>query len=267
MSIKIITGHSDPGGSTIAHINLTNLLNENGYDCTLYGKQTWHLDKCKSGLMHEVNLHPDDILVVHFLPISQRPNCKKFILSLHEKHLFPLQRMNYKIFDKIHYIRESQRLWHGVDHPYFDCMYVQNRLDANPKTCKEPTAGIIGSIDPNKQVHLSIKRALDAGFKKIKMFGKIVFNDYYMQSVYPYVEKYPDIVEPPTYAEDKQAMYDQITDVFHTSKLEVCPYIQGESILTGTNFHGNDQTDEEYKVMSDQEILDIWVKELELDKV
>jgi hypothetical protein len=264
--IKILTGHSDPGGSTIAHINLTNLLNDNGYDCTLYGRQSWHLSKCRSGLMQDVNITPDDIVVVHFLPVAKRPNCKMFILSLHEKHLFPLNRYPYQIYDKIHYIRESQRLWQGVNHPYFDCMYVQNQLEANDKTCDEPTAGIIGSIDPNKQVDLSIKRALVSGFKKIKLFGKIVFNDYYMKSVQPYIEQYPDIIEPPTYVENKQDMYDQITDVFHTSKLEVCPYIQGECILTGTNFHGNDQTDEEYVVMSDQEILDIWVKELELEK-
>jgi hypothetical protein len=264
--IKILTGHSDPGGSTIAHINLTNLLNENGYDCTLYGRQTWHLDKCKGQRANKLRVEPDDIIIVHFIPLNERPNCKKFILSLHEKFIYPISRMNYKIVDKIHYIRESQRLWHGVDHPYFDCMYVQNKLEANPKTCAVPTAGIIGSMDANKQIHLSIQRALDAGFKKIKLFGKIVFEDYYRQHVLPLIQRFPKIIEPPTYAEDKQAMYDQITDVFHTSKMEVCPYIQGESMMTNTNFHGNDQTDEEYKIMSDQEILDIWVKELELDK-
>lgn len=264
MSIKILTGHSDKGGSTISHINLTNLLNDNGYDCTLHGAQKWHLDKCKSGTLDNIKIAPDDTVIVHFLPISQRIPCKQFILSLHEKHLYPLQKINYKVFDKIHYIRESQRLWHGIDHPYFDCMYVQNKLEANPKTCDEPVVGIIGSIDPNKQVHLSIQRALQAGFKKIKLFGKVVFNDYYVNYIVPLIEKYPQIIDEPVYVESKQEMYDQITDIFHTSILEVCPYIQGEAIITQTNFHGNDQTAEEYIVLSDEQILEIWKKELDL---
>ena len=264
--IKIITGHSDGGGSTIAHINLTNLFNENGYDCTLYGRDDWHLDKCKSGKLEDVNISPDDYIIVHFIPIYQKPLCKKFILSLHEKHLYPIKNMKYQVYDKIHYIRESQRLWHNVDHPYFECMYIQNKLTANPKTCEGKVAGIIGSVDPNKQIDISIQRALDDGFTKIKLFGKIVFQELYDKTVLLLLKKYPDIIDPPIYAEDKQAMYDQITDVYHTSQLEVCPYIQGECILTGTNFHGNNQTEEEYIVMSDQEILDIWVRELGLEK-
>ena len=264
--IKIITGHSDGGGSTIAHINLTNLLNANGYDCILYGRDKWHLDKCKSGLLTDVQIYDDDIIIVHFLPIHQRPVCKKFILSLHEKHLYPIKHMNYKAFDKIHYIRESQRKWHDLDHPYFECMYIQNKLLSNKKTCKGEVAGIIGSMDPNKQIHLSIQRALDEGFKDIKLFGKIVIDNYYINEVLPLINKYPDIIKRPIFAEDKQEMYDQITDVFHTSKLEVCPYIQGECMLTNTNFHGNDQTEEEYNILSDDEILKIWVKELELEK-
>ena len=49
--IKIISGWSDKGGSTFAFINLTNTLNEYGYDATFYGPHTWHLDKCKSGIL------------------------------------------------------------------------------------------------------------------------------------------------------------------------------------------------------------------------
>ena len=35
--IKIITGWSNRGGSTFAFINLTNKLNEYGYETILYG--------------------------------------------------------------------------------------------------------------------------------------------------------------------------------------------------------------------------------------
>ena len=49
--IKIITGWSNRGGSTFAFINLTNKLNEYGYETILYGPHEWHLDKCKSDLL------------------------------------------------------------------------------------------------------------------------------------------------------------------------------------------------------------------------
>ena len=90
--------------------------------------------------------------------------------------------------------------------------------------------------------------------------------NYYEQYVLPLIEQHPDIIDPPIYAEDKQEMYDQLTDVYHTSKLEVCPFIQGECIITKTNFHGNQQTLEKYVVMSDDEILETWVEELKLEK-
>jgi hypothetical protein len=46
--IKIITAHSTYGGSTTAFINLTNLFNNNGIECKLYGPHDWHLNKCNS---------------------------------------------------------------------------------------------------------------------------------------------------------------------------------------------------------------------------
>jgi hypothetical protein len=46
--IKIISGHSAEGGSTEILINLTNLFNENGYDCIFYGLHDFHLGRCKS---------------------------------------------------------------------------------------------------------------------------------------------------------------------------------------------------------------------------
>ena len=52
--IKILTGYSDKGGSTVAFTNLCNLLNSSGYDCTFYGPHTWHLSKSKSDLIHNL---------------------------------------------------------------------------------------------------------------------------------------------------------------------------------------------------------------------
>jgi hypothetical protein len=40
--IKIISGWSNKGGSTIALIALTNALNAEGYETTFYGPHDWH---------------------------------------------------------------------------------------------------------------------------------------------------------------------------------------------------------------------------------
>ena len=83
--VKILSGWSNKGGSTFAFIKLTNELNNAGIDTTFYGPHEWHLDKCKSGLLNNnFKTNKDDILIVHFLNLGQRPDVKKVILSCHE---------------------------------------------------------------------------------------------------------------------------------------------------------------------------------------
>ena len=45
--VKIVSGISMSGGSTIILINLTNLFNSKGIDTTFYGPHDFHLNKCK----------------------------------------------------------------------------------------------------------------------------------------------------------------------------------------------------------------------------
>jgi predicted glycosyltransferase involved in capsule biosynthesis len=68
------------------YINLCNLFNSKGVNCTFYGPHDYHLDKCRSKKINELTLCHDDILIYHFLDIlNERPPVKKLILSLHEK--------------------------------------------------------------------------------------------------------------------------------------------------------------------------------------
>jgi hypothetical protein len=265
--IKILTGHSDGGGSTMAHIALCNMFNEAGFDCTLYGRHDWHLDKCKGLPLRDYFPHHEDILISHFISsFTNRPLSRKFILSLHEKDIFPIAKMPYRIYDKIHYIRESQKDWHGIGHfPNFICPNIHDDITVtNPP--KEKIAGIIGSIDANKQTHISIQRALDDGHTKIKLYGKVTegLEAYYINHVLPLISENPDIIDYPIFEEDKNKMYSSITDAYLSSKSEVCPFVQGECQIAGINFHGNDQTNEEYKVLSKNEILNIWINAMEL---
>ena len=88
--VKIFSGWTNKGGSTVALINLTNALNERGVDCIFYGPHDWHLDKCKSGKLEGGNLpiDGDDNVIFHFLQLKERPNAKKVLLTCHEKWWF-----------------------------------------------------------------------------------------------------------------------------------------------------------------------------------
>ena len=109
MKVKIVSGWSNPGGSTTHHINLTNLLNDNGYDCTFYGPHDWHKDKCKSASIQECRLDSEDILISHFIQLPPA-NVKKHILSCHETNLFPLRDILPQWYDLIHFVSNYKRI-------------------------------------------------------------------------------------------------------------------------------------------------------------
>lgn len=263
-SVKILSGWSKPGGSTTAFINLTNLLNENEVDCTYYGPHSFHLDKCKASKLEEYTIVQKDRVIYHFLDIfDKRPSVAKFILSLHETQLYPLKQYDYTLFDTIHYVSEYQKKWHDVDHPHFICPNVVEPLNT---TCKPPTGrigGVIGSIDPNKNVHVSIRRALASGMDKVLVYGVISDQRYFEKSVAPLIDN--ETVQFCGYQMDKQKMYDQLTDVFQDSKSETWGYIQRECDLTGVRYHGCGTVEQNHTLaLTNKQIFDIWAKKLKL---
>lgn len=92
--IKIISGWSNPGGSTTSFINLCNYMNANGMDCTFYGPHDYHRDKCKSGHIAEAQVNQkDEILIIHYLKFPERPEAsKKVILACHEKDVYEVKK-------------------------------------------------------------------------------------------------------------------------------------------------------------------------------
>jgi hypothetical protein len=202
----------------------------------------------------------DDIVIVHFInKFVSRPPVKKFIFSCHEQHIFPIREvLNFKIFDKIHFVSDHQRQFHNVDHPYF---IIPNILD-NLRFNKKPNgkiAGIIGSIDKNKQVHISIENALRDGCEKVFIYGAITDFEYWNENIVHLIDGNRVIYKG--YVEDKQKIYDSITDVYHSSNFETWGYIKGECKLTNTVYHGNKSTDG-YWEMSKEDILKSWLEEL-----
>mgnify|MGYP003627607690 FL=1 len=224
--IKIVTGWSNPGGSTIAHISLCNLFNENGMDCTMYGPHPWHLGKCKSGTSQDVEVEQGDTIISHYVKVNaeqlREADCLH-ILSCHETNMFPLKEMDVTGYDAIHYVSNKQKKWHSVNHPNFVIPNVVE--DLNPSPLNTGACGIIGSVDSHKQPHVSIERALWDGWEKIFVFGSVNDVPYAREYLEPLVAKHPGKIHYQGHVDDKQEMYDSIDAVYHSSKRETFNFI------------------------------------------
>ena len=249
MQVKIVSGWSNPGGSTVHHIGLTNLLNENGFDCTFYGPHDWHMDKCKSGHIRDCRLTVHDTLISHFIQVPTT-NVKKHILSCHETNLFPLQQIPTAGYDVIQYVSNFQREWHGINHPF---KIIPPRVEKikwhNPKN---DTAGVIGSIDEHKQTHKAVEMALEDGFQKVLLYGQITDLEYYNQRIAVYDF---DVVEVCNHVDDKEAMYGSVEAVYHASKRETYGLVEAECKLAGVPYRGVQNNPE---ILTDEEILERW---------
>lgn len=263
--VRIYSSVSHAGGSTTAFINLTNALNEVGCSTVFYGPHSWHLDKCKSVLATEKKIYfeQDDVLIIHLISVfRERPDVKKIIFSSHEQDIFPLNKIQYDVFDKIHYVSEHQRKFHNVRHPYFILPNILDELKVNKVDGK--IGGIISSIDKNKQVHVSIQRALDDGCEKVLIFGNISEQWYWQDFVSPLVDGVR--VVHMGFQDDKQKMYDSFTDLYFSSIRECAPYVLGEAKMAGKKIHtleGKNYLNVEYE-FDKNKIVKSWIKEIGL---
>jgi len=249
--IKLVSSWTRPGGGTVAHINLTNLLNDNGYDCTFYGPHDWHLDKCKAEKLDKCLLGPDDILISHFIQVPAEVKVKKHILYCHEKDLFPLKQGSLAQYDFIVFVSNSQKEWHGVDHPFVIIPPAVNKVDwQNPNN---DVAGVIGSIDKNKQTHVSIKRALKDGYKKVLLFGELNDTPYYNKTVAKLVRSGKAVMMG--HEDEREALYGQVSQVYHSSLSETYGLVEAECRLSGIPFNGTSNGQE---ILEKEEILQRW---------
>jgi hypothetical protein len=262
--IKLITGFSGMGGSTIALINLCNALNSIGHESRMYGPHNWFLSHCKSDHINNLKINEDDRIIVHFINSKNLPKTKRSIFSIHEKALFPLKDSYYTQYEYIHYVSQPQKDYHKVEHPNF---ILPNLLDNLIPSENKPIkiAGIIGSIDRNKNVHESIIRAIRDGMNKILIYGAITDGNYFKLSVEPLIKKFKGKIEVKGIESDKQKIYNSVSDVYSSSLSEVWGYIERECELTNTIYHGNEATKNNFNIkMSNSVILENWVNYLGL---
>ena len=253
--VKIVSSWSNPGGSSLAHINLTNLLNANGYDCTFYGPHDWHLDKCKAGILKDCILSPQDTLISHCIQIPEQVDVRQHIMYCHEKEVFPLKGRNLAHYDLIVFVSNSQKEWHGSDHQSTVIPPIVRKVNwTNPNN---GVAGVIGSIDENKQTHKSIQRAIMAGYQKVMLFGQVNDTPYFYDKVQPMLGTGAVVLAD--HEDDPTAMYGQVSEVFHSSLSETYGLVEAECRLSGIPFNGESNGQE---ILGNEEILKRWRKVL-----
>lgn len=255
--IKILSGWSEPGGSTVAHINLCNLFNSKGLDCTFYGPHDWHLDKCRSGHLKDVSIVPTDSIICHFLKLDKNLfKAKKYIFSCHETNIFSFKEHGLPGCDLIHFVSESQKKWQNVSVPSVVIPNVLSKLDKAPLGTK--AAGVIGSIDSHKQTHLSIQRAWDDGYSTVYLFGKISQPVYFENTIFPLLQTGRAFYKG--HLNSKQEMYNMVDAVYHSSKRETFNFVKAECLATGVEYKGLDSAESDAEYWPDDRILNAWTK-------
>lgn len=260
--IKILTGFSGPGGSTVAFNNLVNLLNENGINACLYGSYKWEGITCKFSYLNSLSFDKSDTIIYHFLNIEDRPNVKKLILSSHETNIFPIKQIKKLVYDKIHFVSNFQKEWQGLDGTVIP--NVIKKYEKLNFRSSNKVAGIIGSIDEHKRIHTSIERALkDKDIEKVEIWGSVSEPKYFILEVVPLLG------EKVTYhgiSTDMQKVYNRIDVVYASSKRECLPMIQGECKLMNMEYRGLPENTRDYSdyEFDNSKILNMWREFLEL---
>ena len=254
--VKFVTGNGNFGGSTIALMEHCRLLNEYGYDASLYSFEDWCISRYeKAHHMSELRVEEDDILVYHLLEQSKKPRCKKCYLYIHEKSLWNLKVRVTTGFDNLIFVSESQRKWHGRDGvviPNPMGHLVDKSLHSPPD---RDIAGVVGTIQPRKLQHLSIQQALLDGRSKVLLFGDYD-KDYWEGYVKPLLSErvvYMGLYDP----DRRMDMYNQFDVLYIHSSDESASLALGECRILGKPVVKDDMVSN-YEVASDEEVVGRW---------
>lgn len=262
--IKIISSWSNPGGSTSAYIDLCNLFNLNGIDCIFFGPHDYHLDKCRSKKitnLENTELTKEDNVIIHnFIP-SKKLFVKKTILSCHEKHSFPIAWELIKLggkptWDLIHFITDEQRHWHSIFSE--ECIIIGNYINldftVDTKT-KKNIVGVIGTIEPRKRTFESVKKAIEDNNDLVYLYGSCSDSNYLQFILNTFGSK----VIYKGYIKDKKQIYNSIDKVYHLSRWEIACLVQGECKILGIPFVGSEFCPD-YPLESKEQVLLKWKK-------
>jgi hypothetical protein len=258
--IKIISGYSHVGGSTVALKNLALEFMKRGVPCEFYGPHDWHLQFgpfCKD--INKLKINSSDRIISHFIDLNL-PKENKVILSCHEMWWFDFTKTS-KYYNKVHFLTEKQAKFHSSVTDYVLIPNVKEQINIKRTGEAVNVAGIIGNIDERKNPLGSITKALDDGCRKVLLFGQVLNPEYFTKNIVPLFTK--NVVYM-GYEKSKEKIYSSIDRVYHLSRGEVASLVKDECYSTGTLFFGNENTDNEVSTLTNDEIISIWRKELEI---
>jgi len=261
--IKIASRWSGEGGSTESLIELCNMFNRRGHEAVFYGPQNYHLGKCRGLPLSEFELSSADIFIGHFIELPQHPACQMSILSCHEKETFPLQKKAVQGYDVVRFVSASQRSWHEFTGR--SVVIPDNVCELRTVATSEgntDVAGVIGTILPAKQTHISIQRALADGKRLVRIYGNIGDQKYFDEQVKPMLSVR---VVYHGHIENKQSIYGAISCVYHSSVSETFGLVKAECLKAGIPFLGTTGCDIDIEIMTGDELFSLWNKLLGLD--
>ena len=256
--VKFVTEFGGFGGSTIALMQHCALLNASGYESHVYSDDKWLLSNFKSSRkMSDLSVDEDDIMVYHLTELGRRPKCKKAYLYIHEKTVWNLRSKKFSGFDDIIFLNQSHMDWHGVKGfvlPNPMGGLVESSLHSPPG---ENIAGVVGTIQPRKLQHRSVKKALADGRSKVLLFGdynKEYFEGYIKPLLSDKVE-YMGLCDPAR----RMEMYSSFDVLYIDSSDESASLVLGECRMLQKEVV-KDERVEEYEIVSDDEVVGLWAR-------
>jgi hypothetical protein len=261
MKINIISGWSREGGSTYSLMELCDLFNERGLECTFFGPHPWHTDKCSNGkLMPAFNekAAKDAYHIVHFMDMpGPIPGSKRTVLSCHETSVFRLKDKRLKGIDHIRFVSEPQKKWQDMDGTVIPNLV---RGVTKSEQASEGVAGVVGTIHRIKGVHTSIQRALDDGYEKVLLYGNCTDQDYYNEEIKPLLS---DKVVDMGMVLNRQLIYDSVSCVYQSNVDEVPESfgrVRAECIRAGIPYYGNDSATTEFELWDEDKVFEEWMR-------
>lgn len=267
MTVKIVTGWSNPGGSTTAHINLCNAFNEVGIETILYGPHEYASKFCNFRHIKDLLINRKDKVISHFCSLGSFEN--RHIYSCHETNLHP-SSIKPTHYDAIHVVSQFQKNWFlesGKFGKRNNLVVIPNIISEivwSPIKTDKKIAGVIGSVDSHKRTHLSVERALADGCDEVHIFGGMSEPDYFTNKIYTLLDGLSKQKVFYQGQRDRSYIYSMINCVYHSSLRETFNYIQAECSNIGMEYHGLPENDPQAKYLSKEQIVSLWKNLLNL---
>ena len=270
--IYFYSAFTEFGGSTLILDAVVRLLNEGGIPTEFHGQHDWFTQLSPHNRRGYPATGEDDVLLSHMHSPRHRADVRKSIYVCHEpvstfhsgrgacfgcgyegvitgrrarsNRIWDCSKCKQRKFEYhspgSHELVVFSSANHEVKSRTLQVCWGPSTVITNPievdfdwQPPKEKVAGIVGTVGERKQPHISIRRAQQAGFTKILLFGnkEDVYFERYIKPLLNNDIQYMGLVL------DKQEIYSSVSEVFHYSSNEQAAMVLGECKVLGIPFH------------------------------